>query len=186
MNKLGYGDRVRVKGYEGGHEATVINLKSNNEVLVQMGTKVMTFSSDMVIIMSRSLHDQHGNMRQLSLQVGDNVKYTYPNLPANPEDSQPIRYGEIIDFISEKRVLVRWIGASEDKIERIGRLKWIPVIPGWYSKLHGIDSVEDSSKHHAYDAEDEFFNNDLNSLDSIDYDEGFLDEFNMSNSFGDY
>lgn len=129
-NKIGYGDRVRIEGYEGGREGTVINVRPNDDVLIQMGSKTMVVGPDSVTVMARSLVDENQKRNELKLQVGDKVKYTYPNPPANPEDEQPVRFGEIVDFVSDKRCMVLWVDTTEPKVERLSRLKWVPMIPG--------------------------------------------------------
>jgi len=128
---------VKVNGFDNGHQGTVLNLDSSNGILVQMGSKSMYFDPELVTVMARSLRDRNGNFINVEFEVGDKVKYTYPNPPANPDDEQPIRYGEITGFVSEKRVNVRWIGSDKDKVERLSRLKWVPAIPGWFNRFYG-------------------------------------------------
>ena len=102
-----------------------------------MGPKTLLVSSDMITVTGHALQDRDGNVVDVNLEVGDKIRYTYPNPPADPEEEQPVRYGEIVDFISEKRVSVRWFGTDEEKAERISRIKWVPMIPAWYVKNNG-------------------------------------------------
>ena len=137
MTSLYYGDIVKVNGYDLGQQGTVIQNISNNKMLIQMGTKTMQVNEDEVTVMSRSFQDRNGFKRQLTLSVGDNVKYTYPNSSATSLGEHPVRYGKVVDIVSQNRVSVRWVGENEDSIERISRLKWIPMIPAWYQKYYG-------------------------------------------------
>jgi hypothetical protein len=137
MQSIKYGDVVKVSGYDNGREATIVDIKSDEEVLVQMGTKTLHVNPNTITVMSRALQDRDGNCIELGLSVGDKVRYTYPNPPADVEKEQLIKYGEIVSFVSKKLVNVRWVGQDVDKTERIARLKWVPVIPVWFIKSQG-------------------------------------------------
>ena len=170
MQTIGYGDRVKIKGHGGGREATVINVKGNNDVVIQMGTQSFTVSSDMVTVMSRSHIDQNGKVMEYKLQEGDSVKLAYPRPPADPDTRQPVKYGELIKFISEKRALVRWVGASEDKIERVSRLKWVPIIPAWFARLHNVEvNIVDE----------------MDDLNNINYNDDYEDDTESVDSYYD-
>jgi len=136
MRTINSGDVVKVQGYENGQQATVIKTDPNRGILVQMGAKSMYVNPDAVQLMCRSLYDENGNKVDLKLEIGDKVKYTYPNPPADPEEEQPLRYGEVVGYITEKRVLVRWVGSDEDKAERVSRLKWVAQVPEWYVRYY--------------------------------------------------
>jgi hypothetical protein len=137
VGNLKYGDVVKVKGYDQGRQATVLEVNEDNEVRLQMGTKVFRIGADKVSIMCRSNKDRYGNELELKLNVGDKVKYIYFDPPADPEQERPIRYGEITKILSEKRVNVLWANSGIDKAERISRLKWVPDIPLWFQKQIG-------------------------------------------------
>jgi ribosomal protein L24 len=139
MRNIQYGDVVKVQGYDNGRQGSVIRVQSEDDILVQIGHNSIHVSQDMITVMSRSIQDNNGKRLEVKFHIGDKVRYTYPNPPANPEDEQQIRYGEITGFVSEKRVNVRWVGAGEDSIERVSRLKWIPMIPAWFVKMNGVN-----------------------------------------------
>ena len=143
MRTLQYGDIVHVNGYENGYEATVINPESEDRILVQMGAKTLYFKDDDLTVVARTIHDKDGNrFHDNGLLIGDNVKYIYPNPPSDPiKHKQPIRYGIITRHVSDKRLAVHWVGMNTDKIERIGRLKWVPKIPEWFIRF-SYDEIE--------------------------------------------
>jgi hypothetical protein len=133
MTTINVGDRVRVQGYEGGREGTIISIKNNNDVLLQMGTVTMVVGQDMVTVMSRSMTDKFGMPRVPKLELGDKVKRIYPKAQLSENDVEPpARYGEVTEIISEKRVRINWIGEDCENIERVSLLKWVPIIPAWF------------------------------------------------------
>lgn len=140
MRTIQHGDIVRVEGIGNGREGTVMKPRTERGAMVHMGTHSIYVSPDSLTIISRARWDEQNNPVEPDLQIGDKVRYTYPNPPADLTHKQPVRYGEVTGFVSEKRVNVRWVGASTDKVERLSRLKWVPMIPGWF--LNGYEFQE--------------------------------------------
>jgi hypothetical protein len=130
---IGYGDVVKVDGYDNGRQGTVIRQNDDSSYLIQMGSKTINATQEMITLARRCMENQDGSERDLSLQVGDSVTYTFPN-PSTNADGSLTRYGTVVSIVSKSRVMVQWLGEDEPSDERINRVKWVPMIPAWFKK----------------------------------------------------
>ena len=150
MRTIQRGDIVKVNGYNNGRQATVLRVESPNDIVVKMGIQSLHVPLSMLAVVSRNRHDENGKVKNPQLQVGDRVKYTYPDTVSDiamdaeaAYKKRPVRYGVITEIISQKRVAVIWDGSDTEKAERISRLKWVPNIPQWFSSKTRIDDMAD-------------------------------------------
>lgn len=125
MRQVTRGDIVRVEGYPKEQQGTVLALKEDKKVTVQIGTAVIMTRAENILVLSRNNKDDGGHLIEPKLEIGDKVKWIW----LNPNPEYPNAWGEVVGFVSEKRALVKWVGKDEPRVERISRLKWIPFYP---------------------------------------------------------
>lgn len=130
MRTVQFGDIVKIGGMGNGRSGEVVKIDEDGSLNVMMGTYRMCVTKDQVTIIARSRWDRDGNRIEPKLEIGDSVQYTYPNPSVDNDNEQAVRYGNIVEFISDKRVNILWYGSDTPKAERISRIKWVPMIPG--------------------------------------------------------
>lgn len=127
MPEFNRGDIVRVEGYTNGRQGTILNTRDEGDIVVQMGTATILTRAENILVVSRSNRDDSNNLITPELKVGDKVKWVW--LSFSPENVE--KYGEIVSFVSEKRVMVKWVGSDTERVERLSRLKWISNYPAF-------------------------------------------------------